>query len=114
MSYLGAFKKFQFIFSDNDYISEISDKMNLERTRMFNAFKDSNIFKAYKPEANFMLLKILDNDLYSTEIFENAIKSGLMIRDCSDFIGLSNRFIRFCFLLPGENDRLVKLLKSYR
>ena len=101
----------QFMFSDNDYISEISDKMNLERIRMFSAFKESKIFKAYKPEANFMLLKILDNDLSSTEIFEKAIKSGLMIRDCSDFIGLSNRFIRFCFLLPDQNDRLVKLLK---
>ena len=102
----------QFMISDHDYISEISEKMNLERIRMYNSFNGSGTFRAYKPEANFMLLKILDDDLSSSEIFEKAIKKGLMIRDCSDFIGLSDRFIRFCFLLPDEDDKLVDLLLS--
>ena len=102
----------QFMFSDNNYISEISIKMNNERMRMYDFFNDSKIFKAYKPQANFILLKILDSNLSSAEIFEKAIKSGLMIRDCSDFIGLSNRFIRFCFLNPDEDDKLITLLQS--
>ena len=82
------------------------------KIKKVDGFNGSRTFRAYKPEANFMLLKILDDDLSSSEIFEKAIKKGLMIRDCSDFIGLSDRFIRFCFLLPDEDDKLVDLLLS--
>ena len=34
-----------------------------------------------------------------------------MIRDCSSFETLEGEYIRFCFLMPQENDRLLDCLK---
>ena len=33
-----------------------------------------------------------------------------MIRDCSTFPFLDNKYIRFCFMNPEDNDKLVKIL----
>ena len=42
--------------------------------------------------------------------FEAAIRKGLMIRDCSTFPFLDNKYIRFCFMNPSDNDALLKVL----
>ncbi|MCI7469088.1 MAG: threonine-phosphate decarboxylase, partial [Lachnospiraceae bacterium] len=34
----------------------------------------------------------------------------LMIRDCSTFPFLSDRYIRICFMNPSDNDRLLGVL----
>lgn len=66
--------------------------------------------KVYKPHANFILIKILKDGITSEELFDTAIRQGLMIRDCSTFPFLDNKYIRFCFMNPEDNDKLVKIL----
>ena len=67
-------------------------------------------FHPYKPQGNFILLKILDPVLRSPDYFERTIKEGMMIRDCSDFMYLDDHFIRFCFLSPDDSNRLLQCL----
>ena len=55
-------------------------------------------------------MKILKEDVTSEELFDTAIRQGLMIRDCSTFPFLDNKYIRFCFMNPEDNDKLVKIL----
>ena len=59
-----------------------------------------------------MLIEILDDELDSEILFEQAIRENLMIRDCSTFPFLSNKFIRFCFMNPEDNDKLVEVLNE--
>jgi len=54
-----------------------------------------------------MLVKILRPDLTSQELFDRAIRKGMMIRDCSTFPFLDDKFIRFCFMQPEMNDALA-------
>ena len=35
-----------------------------------------------------------------------------MIRNCSTFPFLDNRYFRFCFMLPEQNTALLKCLKE--
>ena len=98
------------MFSDTDYMNRSRELINSERARMYTLFQDSHRYKPYRPSANFMLLRIEEEGLTSHELFDRCIREGLMIRDCSTFPFLSNRFIRFCFLLPEQNDRLSKVL----
>jgi threonine-phosphate decarboxylase len=44
------------------------------------------------------------------DVFDAAIRKGLMIRDCSTFPFLNNKFIRFCFMSPEMNDKLIRVL----
>ena len=57
-----------------------------------------------------ILIKILKDGITSEELFDTAIRQGLMIRDCSTFPFLDNKYIRFCFMNPEDNDKLVKIL----
>lgn len=100
------------MFDDEDYISSTKTLIHDEQVRMFQLFDQCSTFKVYKPSANFLLLKILDPNLTSSIYFERAIKKGFMIRDCSDFVGLDQQFIRFCFMDPKDNDNLAALLQS--
>lgn len=95
----------ELMFQDKDYITATRDLVLSERQRMYELFQASERFRPYKPTANFMLLRIMDDDLTSQDLFDRAIREGMMIRDCSTFPFLNDKFIRFCFMKPEDNDR---------
>ncbi len=98
------------MFTDEEYIKETRELISAERERLFKIFSESTRFKPFKPEGNFMLLKIIEDGLTSGELFDKCIRKGLMIRDCSTFPYLGENFIRFCFMNPEDNTKLASLL----
>ena len=100
------------MLQDEDYIKK-TKKSDPFRTRpMIRELKDTDTYKIYPAYANFILLRILKNGLTSYDVFEACIKQGMMIRDCSSFQCLDGEFVRFCIMMPEDNSRLVKVLKS--
>ncbi len=100
----------ELMFSDEEYIRQTRDLILYERDRLYNIFSESHRFKPYPPQGNFILLEILDENITSGMLFEHCIKKGLMIRDCSTFPYLGDRFVRICMMMPEENDRVVRAL----
>ena len=98
------------LFQDEAYIQETKSLIHKEQKRIYELFAGTTEFHPYKPNGNFILLKILDPVLRSSDYFVRAIKEGMMIRDCADFMYLDDHFIRFCFLSPSDNDRLIHCL----
>ncbi|MQN01444.1 MAG: aminotransferase class I/II-fold pyridoxal phosphate-dependent enzyme [Lachnospiraceae bacterium] len=99
------------MFNDIEYIKATKDLITSEKKRLYDIFKKSSVFKPYYPNANFMLLQILDKNEDSHSLFDKCIKQKLMIRDCSTFPFLSDRYIRICFMKPSDNDRLLEVLR---
>lgn len=102
----------EIMFSDEEYISRTRAHTEEERERIKTELTSMSGVKYFEPSANFILLKILRADITSHELFEGAVKRGMLIRDCSTFPGLSDRFIRFCFLSRENNSRLLEYLKE--
>lgn len=100
----------EIMFKDDAYIKETRDLISTERQRLYQLLDKSDRFCPYKPTANFMLARILDENLTSQDLFDRAIREKMMIRDCSTFPFLNDKFIRFCFMNPEDNDRLMKCL----
>ncbi|SFQ37197.1 threonine-phosphate decarboxylase [Lachnospiraceae bacterium XBB1006] len=98
------------MYQDTDFQNATKEFMHAEQTRCYDTFAKSHKFKPYKANANFILLKILDKELTSADVFEACIKKGLMIRDCSSFPFLGDRFVRFCFMKAEDNTRLMETL----
>ena len=44
------------------------------------------------------------------DAFDACIRKNLMIRDCSTFPFLNNKYIRLCFMMPEQNDALLEVL----
>lgn len=98
------------MFKDTAYIESTKQLISSERERCYQALTASPDYKVYKPSGNFMLVKIVNENLTSEYLFDKAIRQGMMIRDCSTFPFLDNKYIRFCFMNPEDNDRLLKCL----
>ena len=101
------------MFKDNTYQQTTRQLICSERDRMYMAIQNMPAFKAYKPYANFILVRILKESLTSFDIFEAAIKERMMIRDCSSFKSLDGEYIRFCIMNPEDNTHLLKLLEQF-
>jgi len=100
----------EIMFTDEEYINKTRQLISAERKRVCNILKTCSGIKFYEPAANFILIKILKSNITSSDLFEAAIKKGFIIRDCSTFPFLDNKFIRFCFMMPEQNDALLNTL----
>lgn len=100
----------EIMFRDTAYIHKTRELISGERTRIYDIFSKDSRFKVYPPSGNFMLVRLLSDNLTSGDLFDRAIREKMMIRDCSTFPFLDNKYIRFCFMSPEMNNRLVACL----
>ena len=98
------------MFKDEKYISESRSIIHTERSLIYSAMSTNKNIKLYKPYANFMLARILKDDVYALDLEEHCKIKGLLIRNCDNIRGLDNKYIRFCFMNPKQNDLLVNTL----
>lgn len=102
----------EIMFTDEEYIRDTKALITSERKRICGILDKYPQIKYYPPHGNFILLRILKDHVTSGDLFEAAIRKGLMIRDCSTFPFLDNKYIRFCFMQPSDNDALLEVLLS--
>lgn len=102
----------EIMFTDTEYIETTKKLICSERKRIVARLEQCPNLKLYPPTANFILLRILKDEVTSMDLFEAAIRKGFMIRDCSTFPFLDNKYIRFCFMEPEKNDALIDILLS--
>ncbi|MBQ1862625.1 MAG: aminotransferase class I/II-fold pyridoxal phosphate-dependent enzyme [Clostridia bacterium] len=76
-----------------------------ERKRVFEAVSSVGI-KVFRGSANFLLLHS-ELDLKTL-----LLKKGILIRDCSNYIGLSKGYYRIAIRKKEENDILISALKE--
>lgn len=101
------------MFTDADYIHRTRELISSERERIYLELLTWKNVKVYRPYANFILVRIRKEGVTSYDIFLHAIRQGLMLRDCSNFPGLTDEtFFRFCFMLPEQNTALLACLRE--
>lgn len=98
------------MFSDEHYMNLTKSLIQSERNLIYSALSARKTIQLFKPEANFILIKLLKEDITASDVFEHCIKKGLLIRDCTDYEGLGDKYIRFCFLKPEQNDAVVSAI----
>lgn len=98
------------MFKDKKYIKESRSQIYTERNLIYSAMSTSKNVKLFKPYGNYMLVKILKEDVTAQDIVDACNVKGIVIRNCADMRGLSNKYIRFCFMKPAQNDLLVNTI----
>ena len=64
-------------------------------------------------EANYVLLRIVDQDLNSTDVFEHFLRRGLVIKDGSvSYLGLGDRHIRIDAPHPDALARVEEAIRA--
>jgi len=85
---------------------ELKELVKKEREFLYTALDRIEGIKPYTSQANFILAKI-EVPLSSGYISEKLIKRGILIRDCRNFPGLSDKFIRIAVRKREENQKLI-------
>ncbi|MCI8597982.1 MAG: aminotransferase class I/II-fold pyridoxal phosphate-dependent enzyme [Lachnospiraceae bacterium] len=102
----------ELMFSDTEYIERTRSLIHQERTRIYEELLSWKTVKPFRPSANFILVKSLKDGVTADDLFEHAIRRELMIRNCSTFPFLDNRYFRFCFMSPEKNQELLACLRE--
>jgi threonine-phosphate decarboxylase len=77
--------------------------------------KELNQFKGFvysEPDANFFFIDIRDTNLTANALKQRMLKQGILIRDCSSFVGLNEFYIRVAVKKHEENVRLIDAFKK--
>jgi len=98
---------------DDDFIKKSRLLISRSKRHMQEMLQEIPWLRVYPSETNFFLLEITEGDLTSSQLKEGLARKGLLIRDCSDFDGLNNRFFRVSVNKPEENKELIEHLKSF-
>ena len=100
------------MFPDEKYIRHTRELICGERDRLYNELSTWDSVTVYEASANFILMKIRKPGVTSQDLFDHCIRKGLMIRDCSTFPFLDDHFVRFCVMLPEQNDLLLEAFRE--
>jgi len=90
---------------DKVYKGETCRLINEEKRFLEKSFMKMGV-EFFPSNANFYLLKIKS----AHEIYHHLKRKGILVRDCSNFRGLDNTYLRIAVKLHKENTILIKEL----
>ncbi len=80
-----------------------------QRQQFFRHLEEITSLKAYDSRVPFVLIR-LPTTILSSEIWTRFAEEKILIRDCSNFIGLTDQYIRISLKQPDTNQKAVKTL----
>ena len=69
-------------------------------------------FKVYKSDANYLFMDVRDTRFSASQLREQLLERGLLIRDCSSFHGLDGFYVRVAVRTHEENLRLLAAFRE--
>lgn len=100
---------------NGDYIRKTRQYISTERKFLRNALNEIPGLNALKSTANFLLVSIDSRaGINSTELKDCLAREGILIRDCSTFQGMGDRYFRVAVKKHKQNMIFIEKLKEIR
>lgn len=85
----------EFLPQAGEYLQKTQEWLVKEKDRFYNQLCEIDYLHPFKPETNFILIKIEHPYITSSILRDKMLSKGIMIRDASNFTSLDNRFIQW-------------------
>ena len=82
-----------------------------ERAFLFGALREMPDLKAYEPTVNFILLRLGAKLGSAADFCARMKEEGILLRDCSNYPGLDDTFVRVAVKTREENERLLEAFR---
>ena len=92
---------------DKEYVKKTKELISKERKFLYHKLSKINGLRPYSSVANFIFCRLTTNRVNSTIIRKKLIQKNILIRDCSSFRSLNNRYIRIAVRTHRENLHLI-------
>ena len=91
--------------SEKEYVERSMEAIHRERTRLLESMGHLG-YQTFASIDNFIFFKVPEN------LYEQCLERGILIRDCSNYYGLSKGYYRIAVRLREENNRLLQVLEE--
>ena len=99
-------------FKDTEFITNTKETIAKEKAQFTKMLEEIGGLYVFPSDTNFLLVKILKNKITSTTLRERLAKEGILIRDCSTFVGLDDSYFRVTVRSSNENAKLTAAIKG--
>lgn len=100
-------------FDVEAYLKEAGRLIKAERDFLENALAELG-FIYIRSRADYILFKTTGGALPEADLYEELLKKRILIRDCSDYRGLSKGWYRIAVRTHEDNLELIKEIKALR
>jgi threonine-phosphate decarboxylase len=97
-------------FKDTEFIENTKRTIAKEKAEFAKMLSEIGGLHVFPSQTNFLLVKILNPKFTSIGLREEMAKEGMLIRDCSTFVGLDDSFFRVTVRSGADNAKLVDAL----
>jgi L-threonine-O-3-phosphate decarboxylase len=97
---------------DEKHLRVTRELIKKEKAWLQGELRKFGSFKFSTPDANFFFIDVRKSGLTASEIKNKMLKQGILIRDCSSFMGLDEYYIRVAVKTHVENERLIEAFKG--
>lgn len=108
-----AQKAGEVILNQDEYIKLTKKAIYKEKLFLYKELKKFINIEVYYPNANYIFIDLKESDFSSTEVYEKLAKEGILIRNCSNYKGLDENYIRIAVKGREDNKKLLDKLKSF-
>lgn len=100
----------QVAINDAEFAANTREYVSGEKAFLFDGLSGIKGIRPFRPSVNFILVRIDNAEITSSGIQRLLIKNNIIIRDCSNFVGLSDKYFRVAVKTREENQKLLSAL----
>lgn len=93
------------------FLKETREFVCQEKQVFFDALKSEKNLKVYS-NATYFVLARLEGKMKAPDLYEALVKQRILIRNCANFKGLDDRYVRFSLKDRATNLKLAELLRK--
>ncbi len=101
----------EYLVDQTEYQEEVRSYCRKERRRLLSMLAGLPLLRPVEAVTHFILFQVL-SPWTAAYLTESLRKNGVLIRDCTNFVGLEGEYIRISLKSEAENDSLVRLLRE--
>lgn len=90
---------------ETEYVEQ-GRQMVFEQSEYLKAEMEAMGLRVYPSQANYIFF------CGPSDFFESCVKKGILIRDCSNYVGLSEGYYRIAVRTGEENRKLIRVFKE--
>lgn len=98
--------------ADQNFRQNTREVIHMNKNSLYADVQAIPELKPFWPSVNFMLVKIIQSRMTSTQLQSLLKQQNILIRDCSNYPGLSDKYFRVAVKLPEQNQKLVSALQK--
>ena len=97
--------------NDDEFAANTRQYVTDEKNFLYNGLKTIKGIQPFQPTVNFMLVRIEDEGMTLSEIQNHLLQNNILIRNCSNFVGLDENYFRVAVKTREDNLKLLNALK---